>query len=173
MNRKHSQHRSGGRSQPQGQSGNQHPAGRYRRHRNRHPGRPQDRPHDRPPQGPPVDSNAPPKEVAGIVDILPKGSGFLRQIENDLLQSDDDSFLSPQVIRQFGLTQGMHVRGVAKPARGKSMEVSDITEINFLPAAEYKPHVPFDRQISIDPTDRLILTPAESRMPNARCDCSN
>jgi transcription termination factor Rho len=102
------------------------------------------------------------REVKGIVDILPKGSGFLRQIELDLLSSSDDCFLSPNVIRDFRLQPGMHVKAIAGAgARGQGPAVLRVLEINGAPFEGLSVPVPFERQVSIDPNERFVLTPTD------------
>jgi transcription termination factor Rho len=104
----------------------------------------------------------PQKEVSGIVDILTNGVGFLRQMEHDLQPSRNDCFLSPGLIQQNRLQSGMLLKAFAQsnPSAGKASPVVKIQEINGIPAENYVVPVPFERQISIDPHDRYVLTPA-------------
>lgn len=106
----------------------------------------------------------PEREVTGVVDILPTGSGFLRQTDHDLQPSKEDCFLSPGLIQQYRLQTGMTLKGIAQGdnSRGKASPVTKILEINGREAQTYSPPVPFERQAAIDPLDRFVLTPART-----------
>ena len=72
------------------------------------------------------------------------------------MPSEDDAFISSNIIRQKGLRSGMTVRAMA----GDRKAVTEILEtIGIQPSDDA---VPFDRQISIDPEERFVLTPASS-----------
>jgi transcription termination factor Rho len=105
--------------------------------------------------------SGPPQEVFGILEVLPTGIGFLRRLENDLMPSEEDAFISNAMIRQKSLHSGMMVRAMA----GDRKAVTEILELNgAVPQiTETKENVvPFDRQVSIDPEERFILTPAST-----------
>jgi transcription termination factor Rho len=105
--------------------------------------------------------SGPEQEVSGILEVLPTGIGFLRRIENDLLPSQDDPFLSAGIIRQNQLQTGMLIRGIASGRQA----IGEILQVNGKGALDSQQPVPFDRQISVDPEERYILTPA--RTPSA------
>ncbi|MDP7107398.1 MAG: hypothetical protein QGH41_09990, partial [Roseibacillus sp.] len=44
--------------------------------------------------------SGPPIEVDGMLELAPKGFGFLRQPEKDFEQSREDVFLSPELVRR-------------------------------------------------------------------------
>jgi transcription termination factor Rho len=82
-------------------------------------------------------------------------------LENDLMPSDDDAFISTAIIRQKGLHSGMMIRAMA----GDRKAVTEILELNGTGPQTTQPVeeiVPFDRQVSIDPEERFILTPAST-----------
>jgi transcription termination factor Rho len=129
--------------------------GGHHRRRGHRPGPPRDRQ-----QAGPTEE----KQVAGVVDILPSGVGFLRQIEQDLLPSKEDLFLPGSLLKEYNLRPGMLLKAFHRNNGhpGKAPAVNRVSEINGLPAEQYQVAVPFDRQISIDPLERFILTPAPS-----------
>ncbi|MCI0413361.1 transcription termination factor Rho [bacterium] len=100
--------------------------------------------------------SGPPQEVSGILEVLPTGIGFLRKLENDLMPSEEDAFISSSMIRQKVLRSGMTIRAMA----GDRKAVTEILEIIGSQTSEEA--VPFDRQISIDPEERFVLTPAST-----------
>jgi transcription termination factor Rho len=105
--------------------------------------------------------SGPPQEVSGILEVLPTGIGFLRRLENDLMPSEDDAFISTAMIRQKELHSGMMIRAMA----GDRKAVTELLELNGAVQQVSQPGeevVPFDRQTSIDPEERFILTPAST-----------
>jgi len=108
-------------------------------------------------------ARGPEQEVKGILDVLPNGAGFLRQPDHDLLPSQEDFFLSPNLIRERNLKTGLLLKGIAQSNahRGKAPALTRILEIDGIPAESYVAPVPFDRQVSIDPLERFVLTPVK------------
>src|SRR5688572_10547944 len=95
----------------------------------------------------------PPREVTGVLEVLPTGIGFLRRIDNDLMPSPEDAFISAAIIREKELRTGMAIKAMA----GDRHAVTDLLEINGTGPQERRDVVPFDRQISIDPNERFTL----------------
>ena len=130
-------------------------APRPQRQFRRHPGQ---NPHHQHQRQPLPQESGPPKEVTGILEVLPTGIGFLRKIENDLLSSQEDAFISSDLIRKERLHTGMMIRAMA----GGRHAVTELLEINGASLGSRNDPVPFDRQVSIDPEQRLTLTPART-----------
>jgi transcription termination factor Rho len=56
----------------------------------------------------------------GVLEIHPEGFGFLRRLEDNLLPSNDDIYISPSQIRKFNLNTGDIISGVIrKPKEGE------------------------------------------------------
>ena len=107
--------------------------------------------------------DGPEMEVSGVLDILPTGVAFLRRLDQDLVQTSDDPFLPSNVIRDNKLQSGMLLKAMSRSnSQRGGPAVTKVLEINGLPAEAYQPPVPFDRQISIDPEERYLLTPAQT-----------
>lgn len=150
------------RSRPpqQQQDQRRHPSRRRhpdRRHQHPRPDNSGTQPNFRPevPQGAEV-------EISGVVEILPNGTGFLRQLEADLQPSQDDGFLGTSVIRDEKLQTGMLVKAVARGGGQKGPAVTKVLEINGKPREAYTTPVPFERQMAVDPLERFILTPSRT-----------
>lgn len=101
-------------------------------------------------------------ELSGVVEILPNGTGFVRQIDADLQPSAADGFLGTNLVREEGLQTGMMVKTIARGGGQKGPAVAKILEINGIPREQYKPPIPFERQMAIDPEERFILTPSRT-----------
>jgi transcription termination factor Rho len=97
-----------------------------------------------------------------VLELISSGAGFLRRIDEDLQPTQGDVFVPPSLIQQKGLQQGMlmHVMAAFAQNRGQSPAVTKIIDINNVPADSYSLQQSFERQVSIDPTERFILTPA-------------
>ena len=55
-------------------------------------------------------------EVAGILDILPEGYGFIRS--KGYLPSEEDSYVAAALIKRNGLRKGDYINGVVRPIQG-------------------------------------------------------
>jgi transcription termination factor Rho len=53
----------------------------------------------------------------GTLEIMPDHFGFLRSSDQSYLPSPDDIYLSPNLIRKYGLRRGMVVKGVVRPPK--------------------------------------------------------
>src|SRR5262249_52402529 len=64
--------------------------------------------------------------------------------------------------KDFNLRPGMLLKGFHRNNGhpGKAPALSKVLEINGRPVENLQSQVPFERQVSIDPTERFILTPA-------------
>lgn len=106
------------------------------------------------------------REVLGILDILPKGTGYLRSIELDLQPSLEDCLVPANLIRDCRLVSGMHVKAAAGLS-GKQVVAARILQMNGIAPDVYQQPVPFERQVSIDPTERFVLTPTSQQAENS------
>ena len=53
-------------------------------------------------------------EVEGLLEISPKGSGFLRSLKKNLELARDDAFVGSQLINRYGLRPGVVLKAVAQ-----------------------------------------------------------
>ena len=105
----------------------------------------------------------PPEPVDGILELTPKGYGFLRQRSRAFSQFPQDPFVSPDLIRQFGLREGMFVKGKAcKAPRGP--QVTEIEEVNNR-APEAMRELPlFEELKAVNPSKRIQLETDKNRL---------
>lgn len=71
----------------------------------------------------------PPEAVEGILELSPKGYGFLRQKDRGYNQTPNDAFVSPEFIRKFGLREGMEIKGESRKGH-RGPQVTEISEVN-------------------------------------------
>src|SRR5438045_3508887 len=52
-----------------------------------------------------------PSYAEGIIEVSGKGFGFLREARRHFAQSQNDVFVTPEVVRKHGLRDGMKIKG--------------------------------------------------------------
>ncbi|NCF86982.1 MAG: transcription termination factor Rho [Verrucomicrobiaceae bacterium] len=98
----------------------------------------------------------PPTEGGGWVELSPKGFGFLRQADKHFYQTNRDTFIPPDMVRDFGLRDGMIVKGeVRRGPRGPQLTV--IETINDKSPEVYQNLPVFEELTAINPNKRWIL----------------
>ena len=100
------------------------------------------------------------KSVSGYLEILDKGFGFLRSIENNFAPNPDDPFVPAYLIKKFKLQEGIFILGVGVKGDGKSknLKLSQIETINQHPLKSYLKIKPFQQQTSINPSEQFIIS---------------
>jgi len=105
---------------------------------------------------------AEPVETVGMVEISPKGFGFLRERARDFQQSPSDVFITPEVVRVYGLRDGLMVKCISKQGvRGP--QLVELLEINSRPPEEYLNLPYFEELTAINPDKKLTLETESSR----------
>ena len=98
--------------------------------------------------------------VKGYLEILDRGFGFLRSLENNFLPGPADTFVPAFIIQKNRLQEGVFIEGTG--AKGKpgseNLKLSDIETVNKMPISEWGTLVPFQSQTSINPLYRLKMT---------------
>ncbi|MDH5541868.1 MAG: transcription termination factor Rho [Nitrospinota bacterium] len=98
------------------------------------------------------------ESVTGILEIVPKGFGFLRSVTNDIGIAPTDPYLSPKLIQTNWLKTGMEVTGTGKALKNQpNISLESIESINGRSPDEIKKRVPFPKLTAIDPNEQLIL----------------
>ncbi len=100
------------------------------------------------------------KPVKGHLEILDKGFGFLRNIENNFQPSPEDTSVPLSLIRNAGLAEGVFIEGrvVKGDAKGKNLKLASIDKISGVPGDDFSHIAPLQDQVSIHPNERLTLT---------------
>jgi len=101
----------------------------------------------------------------GTLEIMPDKFGFLRSPENSYLSGPDDIYVSPTMVRRFGLRKGMVVRGAIRPPKEseKYFALLRVDEVNSKPPATIGRLSSFEDLTPLHPEKRFILetTPNE------------
>jgi len=97
--------------------------------------------------------------VSGILEIVPKGFGFLRDIKDNLAISPTDPYVAPKIIHKLRLRNGMHITGSGRKLRNQpNIAVEKIESVNGLPPGEVGHVAPFHKLTAIDPDEQLHLS---------------
>jgi transcription termination factor Rho len=142
---------------PQGQHG--HPP----QQRNRHEGGGQQQ------RGPtdfddrrPVQLAGPKIEADGLLELAPKGFGFLRIPGKNFEQARDDVFVTPETIRKYNLRLGQWIHGVYQDGP-RGPQLVEITQVNGMPPEEAAKLPHFDELKAINPTRRISFETTPER----------
>ena len=95
--------------------------------------------------------------VAGILEVMPDGYGFIRS--KNYLPGDEDVYVSPSQIRRFGLKTGDILTGNTrvKTQTEKFSALLYLTKINGIQTAEAAKRTSFEDLTPIFPNERLRL----------------
>lgn len=161
-----------------GQNGQGNPQGGQNNHQDRRANQDRDRgqgghnrdPHSQPHHGDDSDRVrehekplGPPEPVDGILEMTPKGYGFLRQRDRHFAQHPNDAFIGPEFIRKYGLREGMHVKGVQqKGSRGQ--QVTELGEVNGRVPEAMRDLPLFEELKAINPNKRIQLETVKDRL---------
>ncbi len=95
----------------------------------------------------------------GTIEVLSDGFGFLRAPESNYLAGPDDIYVSPNMVRKFGLRTGDTVEGeIRGPKDGERyFALTTIKSINFDDPDVVRHRVNFDNLTPLYPDERLKL----------------
>lgn len=137
----------------------EHRHGRHERHRERDRERfqkPQREPQPERPLGPP-------EPTEGILELTPKGYGFLRQKSRQWAALADDPFVSPEWIRKLGLREGMFIKGTARLGH-RGPQLTEISEVMGLNPEAVRDLPLFEELKAINPNKRIQLETRPDRL---------
>ncbi|MDP6859638.1 MAG: transcription termination factor Rho [Verrucomicrobiales bacterium] len=105
----------------------------------------------------------PPSEQEGILEISGKGFGFLREPSKDFRQTPDDVFVTPEIVRNFGLRDGLWVKAETRMGR-RGPQLTKLLDINGRDPNEFKTMPWFEELKAVNPDRRLQMETDEDRM---------
>ena len=95
----------------------------------------------------------------GVLEVMQDGFGFMRSPEANYLPGPDDIYVSPEMIRQFGLRTGDTVEGVIQAPRENEryFGLTKVSRINFEQPEKARHKVAFDNLTPLYPDERLRM----------------
>ena len=104
-----------------------------------------------------------PEPARGILELNLKGYGNLRQRDRAFAQHPNDCWVSQDLIRQFGLREGMEIVGVQrKGSRGP--QLTELTEVNNRAPEAMRDLPLFEELKAINPNKRIQLETSKDRL---------
>jgi transcription termination factor Rho len=145
---------------PRHQGGQSHP--QKGQNRPRHEGRQPQGNHQEAEDRRPVQLTGPMIETNGMLELAPKGFGFLRIPGKNFEQARDDVFVTPETIRTYNLRLGQWIHGTYQegPRGPQLVEISKINDLTPQEASKL-PH--FDELKAINPSKRISFETTPSR----------
>jgi len=105
---------------------------------------------------------APPVYGEGIIEVSGKGFGFLRDPKRNFVQSPQDIFVTPEVVRRFSLRDGMWLKGeIRRGNRGP--QLFRLLEVNGDDPEKCRNLPTFDELTVVSPDKRITLETVPDR----------
>jgi len=96
--------------------------------------------------------------VSGVLELHPKGYGFLRDPANNYSSAKTDPFVSGTLIERSGLREGVLIKGEAIPGpKGQGPRLKSIESVEGRSIEEYQKIKTFDTLTAINPHEQIIL----------------
>ena len=95
----------------------------------------------------------------GVLEVLPDGFGFLRNMDTSFTASTDDIYISPSQIRRFNLHTGDMIEGEVRiPKDGERyFALNKLDKINGLPPEGNKHKIMFENLTPLFPKEQMRL----------------
>ena len=95
----------------------------------------------------------------GVLEVTPKGVGFLRRPEHGYLPSRSDVHVGRKLLQQYRLRTGDELTGeVGQPGgKGKSRSLMTVTGVNGLAPGDLAQRPQFNELTAIHPNEQLVL----------------
>ena len=114
------------------------------------------------PSSQPVPPPAPPTYAEGVVEVSGKGFGFLREPRRNFSQSNNDVFVTPEVVRKHALRDGMWIKGETR--RGsRGPQLFKLVEIEGQDPDNFQNLPVFEELTTISPNKRIRLETVPDR----------
>ena len=104
----------------------------------------------------PIELKGDPVAVNGMLELAPKGFGFIRVQEKEWEQSRTDVFVTPEFVRKNGLRHGAWITGFSKEGP-RGPQLVEITNINGYDPEKAKMFPHFDELKAINPDKRISV----------------
>jgi len=109
-----------------------------------------------------VELTGPAVAVNGMLELAPKGFGFLRTLDKGLEQANDDVFVTPDLIRTHGLRLGVWIHGEAMQGP-RGLQLTTLTTINGKTPDEARKLPHFEELKAVNPNKRISLETTPER----------
>lgn len=99
------------------------------------------------------------ESVHGYLEVLEKGFGFLRDIEQNFAATSKDTFVPAFLIKKNRLKGGAFVQGMGEkgPPGKKNLKLATVEKINHLPVESHAALSDWEQLVSINPCERFVM----------------
>ncbi|MCQ2914022.1 MAG: transcription termination factor Rho [Alphaproteobacteria bacterium] len=107
----------------------------------------------------------------GVIEVLQDGFGFLRSAESNYLAGSDDIYVSPQMVKKYGLRTGDTVEGeiLAPQGNERYFSLSKIIKVNYTDPESLRYRINFDNLTPLHPTEKIKMeNPNDSKNMTGR-----
>jgi transcription termination factor Rho len=105
----------------------------------------------------------PPEDCSGILEISPgKEFGFLRPRDRGFQPMPSDPFVSPELVREHGLREGVWIDGIMRRG-GRGPQIVEIRTVNGRAPDVYRTLPLFEELTAINPNKRYLLETVPGR----------
>src|SRR5207302_9786539 len=98
----------------------------------------------------------------GIIEISGKGFGFLRDPKRNFVQTPQDIFVTPEIVRRFGLRDGMWIYGETRRGN-RGPQLTKLRKINDGEPTKYQGLRPVEELTTINPNKKIKLETVTDR----------
>jgi transcription termination factor Rho len=102
-----------------------------------------------------MESN-PSQTTSGVLQLLERGGGFLRDLEKSFQPHQDDAWVPPNLIREYGLVQGATVKGNVEQNE-QGYQLASVKTVCGLTPKKFLARRRFDKLTALSPTERIRL----------------
>lgn len=97
-----------------------------------------------------------PTTASGVLEVLNRGGGFLRDPSRSFEPSSADTLVPEAIIKRFALTAGAQVTGAATSGR-QGPQLERVDSVCGLPPDDYRRRTPFAKLVATNPDRRFRL----------------
>src|SRR5881392_1501763 len=105
---------------------------------------------------------AEPEFGEGIIEISGKGFGFLRDPKRNFVQTPQDIFVTPEIVRRFALRDGMWIHGETRRGN-RGPQLTKLLTINGEEPGKYQGLRAFEELTTINPNKKIKLETVPDR----------
>jgi transcription termination factor Rho len=98
----------------------------------------------------------------GVIEISGKGFGFLRDAKRNFVQTPNDIFVTPEIVRRFALRDGMWIYGETRRGN-RGPQLVRLNQINGEEPTKYQGLRPFEELTTINPNRKIKLETVPDR----------
>lgn len=110
-----------------------------------------------------------PVAIAGVLEVAPKGFGFIRLQEKDWEQSRTDAFVPPDMIRTHGLRHASWIEGFYQEGK-RGQQLTSIATVNGKAIEDAKKCPHFEELKAVNPNKRISLETDSNTFSNRIID---